>query len=133
METIDKEKEIIYEAVEYYIDGLRIDSNSLTEHYEGATEGTGLDYDDLIHPSGYSVSDMLEEIDENWRDNSTELYNYENECYAKLLAEICEEKIGGSWDYYFDRNETAPQSMTPGAWVIEREEDDCDEEDEEDD
>jgi len=118
---IEKAKEIIRVAVEYYLDGCGINQDSIPENYE-ITEGTALSFSDLIHKSGDSVENMLNELyeDENWNDDSTELVNYENKCYAQIYAQLCEANIGGEWDYNWDRDAIAPYSQTLGAWVVEK-------------
>lgn len=119
MKTIDKAKQLIYAAVELYLNGCDIDQDSIPEGYE-VTEGTGLSFSDLVHPSGNNVSDMLDELFAGgWDDEATELQRYECKCYAALLSTICEE-IGGEWDHYWSNEEIAPYSRCPGAWVVEK-------------
>lgn len=118
METIDKAKLLIYQAVELYLTGCVIDRHSIPEEAE-VTEGTGLSFSDLVHPSGNNVSDMLDELfDGNWDDEATELQRYECKVYAEIYAAICSVNIGGEWDYYWSNEEIAPYSRCPGAWVV---------------
>lgn len=120
METIDKAKEIIYQAVKFYLNGCNINQDSIPENYE-VTEGTALFFSDLDHPSGDNVSAMLDELfEEGWDDEATELERYECKCYAEIYSSLCEENIGGEWDYNWSNEEIAPYSRCPGAWVVEK-------------
>ena len=120
MKTIDKAKEIIYQSVGFYLNGCNIDQDSIPENYE-VTEGTALSFSDLIHPSGDNVSNMLDELfEEGWDDEATELQNYECKCYAEIMSDLCEKNIGGEWNYNWDNEAIAPYSQCPGAWVIEK-------------
>lgn len=122
METkLEKAKEIIYEAVEYYLNGCNIDQSSIPENYE-VTEGTALSFSDLIHKSGDSVENMLKKLYEgdDYDNDLTELVNYECKCYAQLLSQLCETNMGGEWDYSWDREAISPYSHTPGAWIVEK-------------
>lgn len=115
MKTMEKAKSIIYEAVELY---LNCDIDSITE--TEVTEGTGLGFSDLVHPSGNSVSDMLDELfgEDGWNVEATELQRYECKCYAEMYSTICADILGGEWLHYWSNEEIAPYSRCPGAWVV---------------
>ncbi len=118
MKTIDKAKIIIYQSVELYLNGCDIDQYSIPESYE-VTEGTGLVFSELVHPSGDNVSNMLDELFVGkWDDEATELQRYECKVYAEILSTICADILGGEWDYYWSNEELAPYSRCPGAWVV---------------
>lgn len=120
METIEKAKNIISEAVKFYLDGCNIDQDSIPENYE-VTEGTALSFSDLIHTSGDSVENILNELfEDGWDDEATELQRHENKCYAEILADLCEKNIGGEWNYNWDNEAIAPYSQCSGAWIIEK-------------
>jgi hypothetical protein len=117
IDKVDKAKEIIYQSDRVYLNGCDIDS--IPENYE-VTEGTGLGFSDLVHPSGNNVSDMLDELfgEGGWDVEATKLQQYECKCYAEMYSTICEEQMGGLWDYVWSNEEIAPYSRCPGAWVV---------------